>query len=183
MSNGLTTWCRPHRDRGIYIPATEKNSDDEPVCQPCFQGQPPLTPVVSRTDLIASTPVPQTPVKVVAPPFTPAYRIKDQNLPAYPPRAKKENPVTETKEVNWAAVQIDRDGGMKIAKIAAKYGVPQWKVYAETKPKNKSNVTGNPAVTRPVRTGTKSHIAATLEDLRAQRDKLNAAIEILEQLC
>ncbi len=107
--------------------------------------------------------------------------------------SKKEEQVGQKLEVDWDAVQRDRDGGMNRKKIADKYGVPEWQLYAKTKPvAGKKAAAKNGAATAPPITvnienpnviSTDVVVPSTaLLILKARRDALDDAIKVIEQL-
>ena len=57
---------------------------------------------------------------------------KRMGMPSRAPA--KDNEMPPRKNIDWNAVQADRDAGMPVAKICEKYGVSNPTVYTKTKP-------------------------------------------------
>jgi hypothetical protein len=101
-----------------------------------------------------------------------------KNKPA--PEDKKMNDGRGRKKTNidWDAVQRDRDAGTSVAKLVTKYGVSNFTIYAYTKGSKKSGPKKKDAAA-PARG---AWHAEALRALRQRRDELDDLISRLEAL-
>jgi hypothetical protein len=97
---------------------------------------------------------------------------------------EKEQPVKTA--IDWDAVQKERNAGEKVTALAEKWGCSAPTICAHTVPATnkplRSKATKAPRAAGRQARAANGNLDATIEDLKARRDKLTQAIEVLEGL-
>lgn len=188
--------CRPCASRGrAKVPATRIMPSGMGKCEACYKGG-----VDVLAPIGADHPETHHPADLTAadtgrvytlrkPPQLPAgaqllhsRRLGDATSPGEKMPPRKENP-------NWLAMQNDRSGGMDVDAIAEKHGVNRSSVYNHTKgipgQRRRRSAPATAAKPRPAAnrgSADTPELAGAIAALKARRDKLDAAIAVLEGL-
>lgn len=94
----------------------------------------------------------------------------------------QEDTMPKDKEVDWSAVQRDRDAGVKVSELVKKYGVSNPTIYTRThSSKNSQKHAAKNGATRIAESGNGAMSTPNLIfALKTKRDALSAAIAALE---
>jgi hypothetical protein len=164
MSSDLSlSLCVPHKARGRLVPAFY-TVNGEGMCKACYGGA-----AIDTNPALAVVPA-KTETKSAA----------------------KENHMPTQKEVDWPAVQRDRDAGIPVSELVTKYKVSNPTIYTRTHANGKKRAGGgqNGKIKRASRkggsvtkrNGGRARFAGALEELRAERERIDAIILYLEAM-
>jgi hypothetical protein len=112
-SDLLLKLCVPHKTRGRLVPA-EYTVNGEGMCKACYRGA-----AIDEKPALAVVPA-KTETKSAA----------------------KENHMPARKEIDWSAVQRDRDAGVPVSELVTKYKVSNPVIYARTHTNGKKRAGG-----------------------------------------
>jgi hypothetical protein len=163
--------CQPCKRRG-RLAAAKWTVNGEGMCDDCYTGKEPEKPTAT---LSSGAGLQQSGPHHLADP------ISAKTLPQ-----KEEKKMPAKKNIDWKAVQAERDMGAPVVKLQAKYQVSGVTIYHNTTGNGTKPAGGGKNGKPPKRAGgvtpPSSALTDALDSLRKEREELNGLIEGLERI-